>query len=122
MTNPHRGEIDLKVGDRAYLLRLGANEVVEAESVLGMVVSEIFEALQKPETVSMGIVRGLLFAALHENQPDMTLRDAGDLIGEIGMSEAVSKVGDAIQAGFPRADGKPRPRKASPPRGTGKNS
>jgi hypothetical protein len=118
MANPLRGEVDLVVGEKTYLLRLSINGVVEAETLLDKSVNEIIQSIDR-----MGTLRALLWAALREHHPSLSLFDAGDIIGIAGAENVGFKVGEAIKAAFPEAKGgdDSRPQTAAPS-GTGSNS
>lgn len=121
MANAQRGEVELVVGDKTYKLRLGINAIVEVEDVLGGVgINEIIASLD-PANVRIGTLRAILWGALREHHPEVTLLDAGDLIGEVGAAAIAPVVGEAIGAAFPRSEGAKRPRKAAKA-GTGKSS
>lgn len=121
MPNPLRGEVELRAGDKTYTLRLSTNALVTAETLLDKGVAEIGDMLSDPSSFRLGTARALLFAGLHERHPDLSLEDAGEIIGEVGIAGAVEKLGESMAAAFPKADGKPRPRKAGQS-GTGTGS
>jgi hypothetical protein len=122
MANPHRGEVDLIVGDRTYVLRMSINEIAQLESLLDKGVQEISAILGNDQDVRIGAWRAALWASLQANHKGLTLEDAGDIMGEAGMPEVMAKVGEALQLAFPSNEGgqKPNPRKASRA-GTGKH-
>lgn len=100
MANPIKGEVDLVVGEKTYVLRLSANALCEAETVLGQGIAEIASSLGDRAMVRMATVRALLWAALVERQRKMTVFDAGDIISEVGIGLALEKVGEALKLAF----------------------
>lgn len=116
MANPLRGEVDLAFGDKTYTLRLSVNALCEAEALLGQTVNEIIASLDRVTTL-----RALMWAGLVEHHPNVTIIEAGDLIGLMGADMAGSKIGEALQAAFPQPDTNARPQKAARA-GTGKVS
>jgi hypothetical protein len=120
MANPLRGEVDLQVGEKTYTLRLSINAIAEVETLLDKGINEILSTLD-PQNARIGTLRAILWASLQEHHPEITLLDAGDLIGDVGAENAGPIIGDAIKAAFPAPDGKPRPPKAAKV-GTGKAS
>jgi len=64
-----------------------------------------------------------LWAALRTHHPEVTLEQAGEIIGQVKIQKIITSVSEAMQVAFPKAEGdkKPNPRKASR-RGTGKRS
>lgn len=119
--NPLKGETDLKIGDATYTVALGVNEIVKLEDITGAGIIEIAAWFNDPEKVRVGNMRAVLWAALQRHHPGLTLEQAGDLIGVIGLQAGVEKLGAALQASFPEAETAENPQTASPD-GTGKPS
>jgi hypothetical protein len=101
--NPHKGEVALTAGDKAYTLRLSINAMVDVETLLDKGINEIITSLD-PETVRISTLRALLWGALREHHPQVSIFDAGDLISEIGAAVAGEKIGEALKAAFPAAE------------------
>lgn len=122
MANPLRGEVALEADGKTYTLRLSVNEIVEIETELGMVLGEIIESVRNEATLRLGTVRAMLWGALREHHPEMSLRDAGDLVAKVGLGVAIAKISETFEAGFPA----PEPGRSNPPRrarsGTGARS
>lgn len=121
MANPIRGEIPVVADGVSYTLRLGMNAIVEIESSLDIGIAQVTE-LFAGEGLKVGNMRLVLWAALREHHPDLTIEDAGEIMGHIGLAETIAKLGAALEAAFPNAkeDKKPsRPRKKA---GTGNAS
>lgn len=77
MANRERGEVDLTVGSETYTLRLSTNALAEVEDLLDQDFGEI---LQRMEAGRVGAQRAMLFAALREKHPTVTLLDAGQML------------------------------------------
>ena len=120
--NPEKGEVDLKVGEKGFVLRLTWNEIAVFERTQGLAWFESFAPkLMAPNTISGGEWIALLYAALQRHHSDVTLFDAGDLLTEIGVERAAGALTECLQFTFPvPEDAKKNPRKASPKAGTGK--
>lgn len=125
MGNPHKGEVTLEAGDTAYRLVFNINTLCVLEDHLDMSVTAIAKKLSGD--VRIGFMRSVIWAGLQEHHPDVTVKAAGDLIGEVGPS----KIGPIITAAFSgafgseAAEGKPGPRAKAvkPPKaGTGSDS
>lgn len=123
MANPLRGEVEIVVGPRTYTLRLATNALIEAETLLDKGVGEIADMLQDPAAFRLGTARALLFAGLRERHPNLSLFDAGEIIGELGIAPIVQKLGESMAAAFPaaEADESKNPPGAGPA-GTGRGS
>lgn len=102
MTNAHRGEVALKVGDTTYTLVIGRNALAATESVLGKSWSEIAEDLQGAP--SFGLLRALFWASLQRKHPAIDLFGAGDLMDEVGDEVLGEKIGEALKLAFPDAE------------------
>lgn len=103
MANPLRGEVDVQVGDKSYVLRFSINAMVAAESVMGLGISDIIAELQA--SPKLGTLRTVMWAGLREYQPKITLDAVGDIIGELGLQKAGEIIGDALAKAFPAGDG-----------------
>lgn len=121
MANPHRGEVDLVVGEQTYVLRMSINEIAQLETLLDKGVNEISAILSEETNPRIGAWRAALWAALQANHKGLALEAVGDIMQEAGLPTVMSKVGEALQLAFPANEGgrKPNPRKASRA-GTGK--
>ncbi len=115
MANPLKGEVELIAGDKPYTLRFSIDAICSLEERLGKGFPAIAVELQKPEKMTIVMVRHLLHASLTESHPDITLKQAGELIVTGGgMVIVLGKVSEAIAAAFPspaEASGTTRPRK-----------
>lgn len=115
MANPLKGEVELLVGDKSLILRFSVDAICSLEERLGKGFPAIAGDLQDPAKVTITLVRHLLHAGLSEFQPDITLKEAGELIVPAGgMVKVLEQVSKAITAAFPQqaeASGTRRPPK-----------
>jgi len=103
--NPEKGEVDLKVGDRAFVLRLTWNEIAVFERTQGVAWFEDFAPkLLAPNTISGGEWIALLHASLQRYHPAMTLFDAGELLTEVGVEPAAGRLMECLEFTFPSAE------------------
>lgn len=106
MANQERGEIEIQVNDKAYILRLDLNALCDVESVLSSDTRMVTwqQALAMVERRSLSAVRAVLWAALKDRQPGMTLSDVGALMLEMGsVADIEKKLQAAVQASMPTA-------------------
>lgn len=105
MTNPHKGEVVLKVGDESFILRFSIDAICHFEASTGKSLSILAtELAAKPDEMSMTTIRHLLHAGLIDNHPDMSLKQAGELILSAGgMTVVMLKVFEAFAFAFPEA-------------------
>lgn len=119
--NPHKGNVELKAGDKTYVLRYSVDALCSLEARVGKNFVVIFAEMINPAKISITLMREVLFAGLSETHPDMTLKEAGDLIVPAGGIMPVMKiVNTAFGTAFPQeASGTPRPPNRAARRRTG---
>jgi len=101
MANSLKGEVDLIAGDRTYVLRFSIDAICALEERLGKGFPAIAAEMQDPAKLTLGMARHLLHASLREHQPDITVKEAGELIVPAGgMIAVLEKVSAAINAAF----------------------
>lgn len=125
--NPHKGEVELKAGDQVYVLRYSIDAICAIEEKLGKNFLRIVAEMQNPATMTVTMMREVLHAGLAERHPELTLKEAGEmLVAAGGVVGAMKKVNEAFGAAFPQAEasGTPRPLNRADRRkaGTGPNS
>ncbi len=121
--NPHKGEVELKAGDRVYVLRFSIDAICQLEATTGKPFAVTALEMTDPTKASMTLVRTLLHAGLQERHPDLGLKEAGEvIIAAGGMTVVTTKVFEAFALAFPQpeASGTPRPTKGRA--GTGRAS
>ncbi|MBP1849695.1 hypothetical protein [Rhizobium halophytocola] len=111
MTNQVRGIITREVAGETLSFRISANEWCELEDELGkttdQLLKDFFEKAQA-EQLDMRYLRGYFRAALSGHRPDITDREAGEIMADMGMIDAVKTLGEVIMASVPQ----PEPKKA----------
>lgn len=97
--NSKRGAVTFEVDGQPYTLRMTTNAMVRYEDRSG---ESIVEALGKMDgaNVSISSVRRLFWTML---VGDLSEEQAGDLMDEIGLTEAAAKLGEAARLAFPQA-------------------
>lgn len=114
MANPHRGQVDLKVGDKIYTLSFSINAMCELEDAMGEPIALIAAGLNNPAGVKVSTVRALVWAALLDHHPEIDVKGAGELVSEAGLPDVMAAVGKAFANAFPSmGGGKANPRKAA---------
>lgn len=107
MANPVKGEVPFEVEGKAYKLVLDFNALCEVEDVLGAGGMD----LARPKAI-----RAIFWASMLRYQPNVTVQEAGDLIGALGLEEAGRIVAEAMNcSGLAGGDGEAaaNPQKAS---------
>ena len=96
MSNPYRGETDLRLGDRTYPLRLTINMLAHLETTLD---ATGFGLLQKLLGGGATVIRAVFHACLTvqparqlpAHLPELSLMDLGDLMEEQGGLKALKE-------------------------------
>lgn len=138
MANPHKGEVAFDGFGQTYTLRWTYNAICELETQTGMGVAAVGRELASwapptddkgrplPETPEQEVariarlratmVRAVFWAMLRDRHPDIDIRRAGELIGEIGgLNRAFELIGAAFERAAPETKGEgPTP---APPKG-----
>lgn len=112
--NPHKGDVVLQAGSESYTLRFSIDAICHLELTTGKPFARAAAEMASPETVSMTLARHLLHAALLDHHPEISLKEAGDLIPAAGgLGKVTVLVFDAFRRAFPEASGTARPPRAA---------
>lgn len=126
MANKYRGEHAVEIDGRAYTLCFSTNALCELEAIWGSPMQDIAKALSREQLPSQIQLRALLWAALRDHHPDISLKDTGVLMDALGSAQTHMATLSAFIAAMPkRADGEAsRDGSANPPvtPGTGNGS
>ncbi|WP_421930131.1 hypothetical protein [Nitratireductor rhodophyticola] len=118
MANVHRGGVTLKAGEKSYTLSFSINAMCELEDSFGKPVMEVIEDFQmmgaNGAAPSIKTVRTLIWAALIDHHPEMSVEDAGRITLDVDVNTVMEKVGLALQRAFPSQEGEQG--KANPPK------
>lgn len=100
MANKIKGEVGFKAAGQNYVLLLDFNALCELEDVVpGLMDGTANLASQRA-------VRAVFHAGLAEHHPELTDKDAGRLIHEIGLERAAELIGESCTASFGTPEGK----------------
>lgn len=148
MTNPERGEVAAIIGNRAVVLRYTADALCALEETLDRGIIDITgemrfwgpplgpdgktplpetadETAQRLGRIRLTTLRALLWAGLRERQPDLSLKEAGEMILTTagGIAAVLEPVAAAVASAFAREGDQVRPREpAAAGDGTGASS
>lgn len=109
MANPDRGEVDLKIGEDSYTLRLSSNALAEIEDLLGLPFGELVAQMGAGR---IGAQRAMVFAALRDKHPKLSLIDAGNMLDR-DRDAVAAALGKALSLAFPDAEAAKNPPTAS---------
>lgn len=93
-----RGTVNFEADGKSYALRLGTNQLADAEEAFGKPIGAIIQDMQG-DAVKVGDLRQFFAIAA-----GLTTKEAGDLMDEIGLERAGELLGEAMNAAFPAAD------------------
>lgn len=96
MANPHMGEVSLKAGDATYTLVLTINSICDVEEETGR---NLLGDLSRLATLRL-----MLYAALKEKHPAITIAEAGNIIA----AATAGKVMEAVSKALTLATAKPK--------------
>jgi hypothetical protein len=91
------GKVTFEAGGRPRVLQFTTNRLCLLEDKVDKPTLDI--ALELSVSPSIRTIRAMLWAGLGEG--DMTLAAAGEIMDELGKSEAIALVRDAFAAAFP---------------------
>lgn len=113
-----KGDVPFKVGETEYTLRFSIDAICALEDAAGKGFIALTADMQNVERMSMGLVRKVLWAGLREHHPDITLKQAGDLIIPAGgMQKVLGYIEVAFVAAFPEAKAEEEVRPPTPGQG-----
>jgi hypothetical protein len=113
--NPHRGDVALHAGDKAYTLRYSHLALVKLEQKLDKGLVQIAAEMSRTVDMRLRTVVVLLWAGLQKHHPEVTEEDAAEILDEID-GGAASAMG-AIDAAFSKRGAAPGRRVQTLPRG-----
>lgn len=94
LANKQRGYVAIEL-DRPRKLRYDTNALAELEDVMGKPITQLTET-----TVGVKALRAMLWAGLLHESPDLTIREAGELMDYADMKTIAEKVTEAIGLAF----------------------
>lgn len=114
MANKHRGEVSIKL-DKMRKLRFNTHALAELEDALGY-------SLTKLDTEDVGIktIVKMFWAGMLHELPDLTLREAADLMDYSTFPEVSEKIKEALELAFGSQENTAKNLKSGP-RGVGIN-
>ncbi len=103
MANRIKGEVSLKLEDgREFILVADMEALVEAEGIYG---KPLGETMADAARGFVGASRAMLYGALRAKHPDITLREAADMLAT-DSTEVSERLAEAADKAFPDAKGK----------------
>ena len=101
--NSKRGGVTLAIDGSEYVVRITTNAMVRYQDMTGESFLEGIAALQDDQS-DIRRMRNLFWAGVSHIE-DMTPEKAGDLMDDVGFSEAMNAVSEAAIIAFPASEG-----------------
>lgn len=95
MANAFKGQVSITHEGERLTLTLDFNALADFEGETGRNALEVLEAFERKKSMSLGDMRAFIWAALIQEHPEMTLKDAGRILSSNRSS--LSKMLAAIQ-------------------------
>jgi hypothetical protein len=105
MANKSKGEVGLKVGDKAYTMVFNVNALCLLEDAAGQGVMQIGATMSDPSKMRLGIVRQMLWAGLQTKHAGLTVEEVSAIMDAIGINRAIEVVSQAFALAFPVPEG-----------------
>lgn len=120
MSNRQTGEVSIEVEGQTFRLVLDMNALCELEAQLSTPTQPVTfnQALMKASIGSAFHIRAVLWAAMREHHPEMTVKDVGKWISKVGIDRLGSELTVLAESTMPDAADtkdlalKKRPKKA----------
>lgn len=109
MSNPTKGEVGFDADGKRWTLVYSVNALCALEDKLGAGAMMVAEQMANSSNLRIATVRTLFWCGLRDHHPELTEADAGDIMTDIGITDAVDLVGKAFAAAFPADAGTARP-------------
>lgn len=103
MANPHRGEVSFDVAGKTYTLSYSINALCELEEAADLSVNQVAALFDKPDRIRLTQARLLFWAGLRDHHPEVTVIEAGALMNDFGVIDALGLVAQAFASAFPEA-------------------
>lgn len=113
MANAVRGEVSFEAAGTTYRMKISTNALCEIEDALGESIDEVGRKIAENKSAKIRVLRTLVWGALLDRHPNLTPKDAGRLIDEIGMEKASELIAKCFELMQPEASGNENPPQAT---------
>jgi hypothetical protein len=100
VANKFKGDVSFETGEKTYTMRFSANALCELEDALEMGVNAVAKQLANPESMRLKMVRVVFWAGLRDHHPEITLHQAGEIITDVSLTQAMGVVSKAFELAF----------------------
>ena len=106
MANHLAGEVEVLALGKTLIFRLGVNEMLEVQNGLGLADKDdaFLAVFDEDRLRNLKTVRAIAFYGLNRDQPEITERDAGDVVVEIGLLRFGDIIREALRWALPDKD------------------
>lgn len=100
MSNPHKGEVSFKAGEKEYILSFSANALVETVQALGLEWEALIEKF-KSNQIKPAELRVMFWQCLLDHQEEITLDDTKKILKRLRPGEMGELIGKTLLASMP---------------------
>lgn len=123
MANQHKGEVAFDADGKQYTLRYSIDAICCLETETGKGIVALLSEFQDSDKITLTLARQMMWAGLREHHPEVTVKEAGELIVAAGgLMKFIEVLNNSFAASFGLEEGKKNPRKAGGQNGTGLRS
>ena len=101
MANRLKGEVAVEVGGRTVVFRLGINELIDLQEALGLKDDDERFLASLDNLRSLRKLRAAVKVAVSTEQPDITDKQAGDIVTELGFARVGEIIAEALYLAMP---------------------
>lgn len=95
MTNPLKGEIDLKLGSKTYKARLTVDAIIQIETAVGFGIIKLAQKMSDGDIRLTDLI-SVLTMSLRGGANDVNEKDVSKIIQDVGIVEATRAVAELI--------------------------
>lgn len=97
MTNPHRGELEVQLGEKTYQAKVTLDSIVRIEQALGVSIVKVAQMLANAEMTVEQIIQVLLIA-LRGGGNKLEKKDMQAIVWEAGLVQSMAVCGEILSA------------------------
>ena len=95
MTNLLRNQIEVTLGEKTYKARLTIDSIIQIEEKVGMGIIKLVQRMTEGD-VRMSDVLQVLYFSLRGGGNDLSIKDVGKLVGDVGIVESTKSVAEIL--------------------------
>lgn len=97
MTNPLKGEIELRIGDKDYKARLTVDAIMQIEATVGCGILKLAQRMGEAD-IRLADIIAVLTPALRGGGKNIQPKDVQKIVADVGIIEATTAVANLLTA------------------------